>query len=225
MNKVVYRINYYSRRFDDEFVNLLSLKEFPEPSEIAKIAEEMAAFQGEEYAVMTQDIFGVDLFSQNPALKKKLEKYARNSAKLISKQSTATKKTVAEIVAKGFEEGKLTTAIAGDIAKATGVDATKAEVWARDQLAKVATGITKEIQTGLGISTYIWSTSGDSEVRTSHEVLEGMICSWDDPSVYKEDHRQSWQPRSLIGAVELHPGEDYNCRCTAQPDVERLIYE
>tara|TARA_B100001248_G_scaffold201654_1_gene155893 strand:- start:346 stop:621 length:276 start_codon:yes stop_codon:yes gene_type:complete len=46
---------------------------------------------------------------------------------------------------------------------------------------------------------YIWRTSGDDKVRTSHAMREGKVFSWDNP------------PEGG------HPGEDYGCRCTAEP--------
>lgn len=46
---------------------------------------------------------------------------------------------------------------------------------------------------------YIWRTRNDGKVRSSHAAREGEVFSWDDPP------------------VGGHPGEDYNCRCTAEP--------
>lgn len=46
---------------------------------------------------------------------------------------------------------------------------------------------------------YIWRTRRDGKVRSSHAEREGQIFSWDDP------------PEGG------HPGEDYGCRCTAEP--------
>lgn len=50
-------------------------------------------------------------------------------------------------------------------------------------------------------SHYIWRTRGDGKVRSTHAVNNGKIFSWDVP------------PETG------HPGEDYNCRCTAEPYV------
>lgn len=50
-----------------------------------------------------------------------------------------------------------------------------------------------------GGSHYIWRTRGDNKVRASHAANNGRIFSWDNPP-----------PTG-------HPGEDYNCRCWAQP--------
>ncbi len=46
---------------------------------------------------------------------------------------------------------------------------------------------------------YIWRTSGDSKVRASHAANNGKVFVWGNP------------PETG------HPGEDYNCRCTAEP--------
>ncbi|MDO9459579.1 MAG: phage minor head protein [Alphaproteobacteria bacterium] len=48
---------------------------------------------------------------------------------------------------------------------------------------------------------YIWRTRGDNKVRASHAANNGKVFAWDNPP--------------LVG----HPGEDYNCRCTAEPYV------
>lgn len=46
---------------------------------------------------------------------------------------------------------------------------------------------------------YIWRTRNDGKVRSSHADRERQVFSLDDPP------------------VGGHPGEDYNCRCTAEP--------
>lgn len=57
---------------------------------------------------------------------------------------------------------------------------------------------------------YIWRTQGDGKVRSSHAANNGRIFSWDDPP------------------ATGHPGEDYGCRCTAEPyvpDVSEYAYQ
>ncbi|MEQ1890362.1 MAG: phage minor head protein [Alphaproteobacteria bacterium] len=49
---------------------------------------------------------------------------------------------------------------------------------------------------------YIWRTRGDNKVRAAHAANNGKIFSWDDPP------------------VTGHPGEDYGCRCTAEPYIQ-----
>lgn len=51
---------------------------------------------------------------------------------------------------------------------------------------------------------YIWHTQGDDKVRGSHAVNNGKIFAWSNaPSTG-------------------HPGEDFNCRCWAEPLIEKL---
>ncbi|MCI5048814.1 MAG: minor capsid protein [Rickettsiales bacterium] len=53
-------------------------------------------------------------------------------------------------------------------------------------------------------SHYIWRTRGDGKVRGSHAANDGKIFSWDNP------------PETG------HPGEDYGCRCIAEPYVAEV---
>jgi Phage Mu protein F like protein len=59
--------------------------------------------------------------------------------------------------------------------------------------------LTKEPTKDYITSYYVWRTHEDDKVRTSHAALHGKIFSWNRP------------PK--IG----HPGQDYNCRCWAEP--------
>jgi len=54
---------------------------------------------------------------------------------------------------------------------------------------------------------YIWRTRGDNKVRASHAANNGKIFAWDNPP-----------PTG-------HPGEDYGCRCTAEPYHGFVIYD
>lgn len=51
---------------------------------------------------------------------------------------------------------------------------------------------------------YVWRTSGDNKVRSSHAANNGKIFAWDNP------------PETG------HPGEDYGCRCTAEPHTPEV---
>ncbi len=81
------------------------------------------------------------------------------------------------------------------------VSKSKADLLARDQTLKLNSNITQARQRGAGVERYVWTTSGDERVREEHAALEGEVFSWDDPP----------EPG--------HPGEDYQCRCTAFPII------
>lgn len=85
-----------------------------------------------------------------------------------------------------------------------GVSKSKADLLARDQTLKLNANITQARQRGAGVERYVWTTSGDERVREEHADLEGQVFSWDDPP------------------APGHPGEDYQCRCTAFPLIEEF---
>lgn len=92
-----------------------------------------------------------------------------------------------------------------DLISEFGVTKSKANLLARDQVLKLNGQITQSRQVNAGITKYIWRTSGDERVRESHVALDGTTQSWDNPPVISDDGRTG------------HPGDDYQCRCTADP--------
>jgi len=99
-----------------------------------------------------------------------------------------------------------------DIATRFGVHRNYASFLARDQVAKVAAKITQVQHTRYGCVEYIWDTSGDARVRQEHARLDGMIQKWAEPPIADLRGRRG------------HPGEVWQCRCTALavlPDDDR----
>lgn len=97
------------------------------------------------------------------------------------------------------------------IRHSTGVHHNKAKFWARDQASKFFGEVNKTRQTTAGIPGYIWRTASDGGVRDSHYMLEGTYHPWNSPP-------KIWRAgKHGGGIVRLHPGEDYNCRCWAEP--------
>jgi SPP1 gp7 family putative phage head morphogenesis protein len=135
-----------------------------------------------------------------------------------------------------FRSGDRWEDLADAIGKQFDVSENRARLIGRDQTSKLNGQLTEERQTNLGIEEYIWSNSQDERVRgnpdgvypdasPSHWEMEGMICRWDDPSVYREPDSgpDDWQPRSNIDGPEEHPGEPIICRCVALPNLDPLL--
>jgi SPP1 gp7 family putative phage head morphogenesis protein len=80
------------------------------------------------------------------------------------------------------------------------VSESRARFIARDQTAKLVSSLNRERNLAIGIEEYRWRTSKDERVRETHRRKEGKTFRWDDPP-----------------ADTGHPGEDFNCRCTASP--------
>lgn len=73
---------------------------------------------------------------------------------------------------------------------------------ARDQVSKGIGNLTQIRHQQLGIRQYHWRTSEDERVRPSHRALNGSLQEWG-------------QPPPGTG----HPGQDIQCRCTAEAVV------
>jgi hypothetical protein len=111
----------------------------------------------------------------------------------------------------------------------------RANFIARDQIGKLNGEITQRRMESVGLTMYIWETSGDERVRgdpggkypnakPSHWLMDGALCRWDDSTVYSQDGGKTWIPRPS-GAVTQHPGMDYLCRCTAIAEWNELVGE
>jgi len=100
----------------------------------------------------------------------------------------------------------------------------RANFIARDQIGKLNGQITQRRMEEVGLTMYVWETSGDERVRESHELIDGALCRWDDSTVFSQDGGKTWIDRPS-GAVMLHPGIDYQCRCTATSYWQELVGE
>ena len=110
-----------------------------------------------------------------------------------------------------------------ELIKEYGLSTARAKLIARTEVAKLNGQISKSRQESLGVPEYDWSTSGDERVRPSHKVLNGKICRWDDPTVYRNPGETEWRKRSTIGGYIGDPGEDYQCRCISMARIENLL--
>ena len=59
--------------------------------------------------------------------------------------------------------------------------------------------LSNEQQQAQGYTHYIWHTQGDGKVRSRHAARDGQTFAWNNPP------------------AGGHPGEDYGCRCWAEP--------
>jgi len=86
----------------------------------------------------------------------------------------------------------------------------KAGLIARTECSKVHTALIQARAENLGVNWYVWRTSKDARVRSSHDHMEKVLVSWRDPP----------SPERLIGEKSVgqyHAGEIWNCRCFPQP--------
>lgn len=99
----------------------------------------------------------------------------------------------------------------------------KAQFIARDQVSKLNGAINKIQQKSVNINLYVWTAVGDARTRESHSRLNGVICSWDDPTIYyKVDGNNLVKHKRLTSMFIGNPSEDYQCRCFGLPFIPEL---
>jgi SPP1 gp7 family putative phage head morphogenesis protein len=86
-----------------------------------------------------------------------------------------------------------------------------AEMVGRDQVAKTYAAINQERSEKAGFPGYFWIATNDGKTRPGHAdaELHDTFHLWSNPPLVKGENGQPDR--------NLHPGEDYNCRCIAEP--------
>lgn len=172
------------------------------------IGAEIASFNYKQFQKINRNVFGVDIFIEQPWLKDQLTLFATQNAQLITSIPSEELLRVSGAVERGLQEGASINTITESIEKSFGITRRRAKTIARDQTAKLNASLTKLRQQELGVDEYEWQTSGDERVRESHRKNDGKIFRWDSPP-----------------AATGHPGTDVNCRCVAIPILDGVIYE
>lgn len=89
---------------------------------------------------------------------------------------------------------------------------------ARTETGKLNTAITLSTYKEIGIQYYVWMATMDERTRPDHAMMNGLICSATDPTVwYEENPDDPMHPiehKRDDTMVHLHPGDDFQCRCT-----------
>ncbi len=198
-------------------------------------------FNRSQWLKITNSVIGIPLYQNEPWLSDSLRSYNQENVKLITKLSEDIRSDIETTINRGIREGKVHGTIAKEILEGTelkkGIFAkaeTRAKLIARDQVSKWNGQLTRIKQQDAGVTQYQWKTSFDERVRgkpggkypnarPSHWAMENKICSWSDTSIYKDTFDdKSWKKRSSIGGVQLHPGQDIQCRCSASPILESI---
>lgn len=90
-----------------------------------------------------------------------------------------------------------------------GVSKSKARFLARQETSLLVSHYRQDRCEAIGVKKYIWVTSHDVRVRHKHKELDGRVFSFDNPPIV-----------DTATGRRANPGEDFNCRCVAQPVFE-----
>jgi len=142
-----------------------------------------------QFQAVAQRVLGVDLFTADRRLGTLVKAFASENAGLIQSIPEKMLSEVEGIVQRGLRGGIDTREITADIFGRFEVSESRAQLIARDQIAKINADITEMRQKELGIEEYEWMTSRDERVRPDHAALgKGM----EKPVIHRRLYRQPW---------------------------------
>jgi uncharacterized protein HI_1407 len=144
---------------------------------------------------------GVDLAAylrSSPNITEKVNVMTTANVQLIKSIRSQYLDKVKNAVTQALVSGSLNKDLTAQI-KALGQTTGKRAMFiARDQSSKLNAALTQARHEDVGVTKYMWSTSGDERVRDSHAEKDGQIFEYANPP-----------------ADTGPPGHDVNCRCVA----------
>jgi len=173
--------------------------------DMTRIGPQINQYNKAEWQRLVRSQYGVDPTRENPEKWNEiLKNWAHSNSLLIKDIPHKTSLQIVEQATQALIDGQnprdTYNAILDIMKDRTDVSDSRAKLIARDQVSKLNGQLTMERQVDIGVDSYIWRTVGDERVRDTHADNEDQTFTWDNPP-----------------AETGHPGEDYQCRCWAEP--------
>jgi len=168
-------------------------------------------------------VLQIDLRAQNQGLGPFIDGFLAKNTSLIKSISFDVMDRLTSVVAESTAGQFRVEVLAEEIARSFDVSESRAALIARDQTLKANSDLIQLRQQQVGVTEYIWTSSRDERVRgrpggkwekskANHWVLDGTRQLWLVAPVTNPDTGDT-----------NHPGQDYQCRCTATPVIDRLL--
>jgi SPP1 gp7 family putative phage head morphogenesis protein len=190
---------------------------------LLNIGQWSSKWNDEQWQKTLHAVLGVSVYGKEDEIGSRIESFVNENTILIKDLEEQVYQDVRLTIERGIRSGDsqrdIMKALLADTELERGVFAkvkTRARLIARDQINKINGDITRSRQEGIGIEEYYWRGVGDSRERDSHYEMNDTLCRWDDADVYSNDDGKTWEdrPEDMKGLI---PGEDYQCRCWAEP--------
>lgn len=159
----------------------------------AKMWKEISEQMGQQLAVELETTKTGELFRQ--ALNEQVA--------LIKSLPLEAAERVHHLTQEALLKGERASTIVEDILRTGEVTKSRAVLIARTEVARTATELTKVRATEAGLTHYVWRTSEDTDVRSSHKKMNNKVFAFN-------------QPPEVEPGKFYHPGEFPNCRCYAE---------
>jgi SPP1 gp7 family putative phage head morphogenesis protein len=135
----------------------------------------------------------------------------QRNAELIKTLPLDIAERVTDYISEASFKGRRAADIAEDIQRMFPENSrAKAQLIARTEVSKTSTALTRARAENIGLDWYVWRTSEDQRVRSSHKHMDRVLVRWTDPP----------SPEELIGERSYghyHSGDIFNCRCYPAP--------
>lgn len=162
---------------------------------------------------------GIRLLDAEPNMGKEIVRWRKVNADRIVTMGQAKIERVEELLKN--KAGMRVETLRKTIQEQIGTTKAHAALIARDQVLKLNAQVTEARHVAAGITEYVWTCSGDERVRgrpdglypdakPSHWELDGKRFRWDKPPIIGANGERG------------HPGEYFQCRCTAYPILPEL---
>jgi SPP1 gp7 family putative phage head morphogenesis protein len=150
----------------------------------------------------------------NPDIDLLLKSWVSTNVSLIKTIQTDLLSQVGFVIESSYRSALSMPELTKQLQKRFNISRNKARLIARDQTAKLHSDYIKHEHKQVGITQYVWLTSNDERVRTSHKVLNGKVCQWNDELTYRDSEDGRLKSKRSIGGVPLQVGQDFQCRCS-----------
>lgn len=134
-----------------------------------------------------------------------LQERLREQISLIKSLPTDVAARVHELALKGLVDGRRSSEIAAEIMRTGQVTQARANTIARTEVSRTASILTQVRAESIGSTAYIWRTSKDAQVRSSHKTMNGQVVNWSQPPT--------------LDNMQGHAGALVNCRCWPEPII------
>lgn len=164
--------------------------------------QKVSAFNRRQLTAKLSKALGIGIWFDDPWYQQQLKSFAADNVSLIKGATLRQKADIKNVILQGIRSGRRVEDLAEDVRARFGVAENRAKLIARDQTAMLFGNMNMLRQTEVGILTYFWRTMEDERVRFTHEQHDGLEYEWRSPP-----------------PDTGHPGDDYQCRCTAEPNL------
>lgn len=157
------------------------------------------------------DVLGANADLDEAGIEKLSKQYTENLKPYVKKFSDEMVAELREMVAANAEKGYRFDRLISRIQGRFDVSQTKAEFLAQQETAMLVSRHRRIRFEDVGVTRYVWRTSGKTSVRDDHKKLNGREFLYSDPPIVD----------SATGR-RGNPGEDFGCQCVDDPVLPRV---